>query len=472
MEIAELLSRAESLASIENPTAEQTAEIESLTAQLETANADFVEKEEKAAKVAKLRSAAQLVQKEMDRVPSRNRPDSAFVISDRRTNAEQDRIQVPAIKRHSYAVPEIKEETYEGLKQLGYSDDVIGIAATDQYARNMLRFLKSSGKTYSEDITKAMTSAGEGEPLLPIQWQELILQPQAVNMLRGQVRTLPTNSLVNRFPRILSDSDRYTSHVRVSWGGETPSSYSDQGTAIQTDYIDIQPHEVYCTGDFSISMFEDNAYGMQSVAIDLFSEALDVNVEEMIIAGGGITVTQPYGMTEKVAGNRVVPEVETGTRGALAYADLVRLKKKVHQRFRANGVFVFNSNTWELLATMVDDNGRPLFQEQQTAGIPGTPGGGATWWDGKMLGRPYIIAESMPDIGDLDDDSDELPFIYYADFGKLYYMLNRVGMTIKILDQIKYTQGLTVYSLRARMGGRVVQPKAGAALINKPAVGP
>lgn len=473
MKTDELIQRAEELSAITDPTPEQVSEMDTIASQLETSHAETVQKERSEESRRRLASAAQMVKKESRSVPAANRPDSAYMVSGARTMPEANdlvsQIVAPVITRPNYSVREIKESTYQNFRKIGYSDDAISIASSDAYARQVADYFKSGGKLLGELVTKAMTAAGEGEVLIPIQWQELITQPTMMTMLRGACRNINVGTMTNRYPRILSNDDRYSSHVRVTWGGETPSSLPDQGSAIQTDMIDIKPHEVYASGDFSISMFEDNAYGMQSMVPELMSDALDVDFDYRIIRGAGDADDEPWGLTEKVTGTRVVPEIETTTRGQLVYKDLVKTKKRVHQRFRANGMWLFNSNTWEVLASMVDDNNRPLFDEQQTAGMTSMPGGGQTWMDGRLLNRPYIISENMPDIGDLDDDDEELPFIYYANWEKLYYIVNRVGSTVKVLDQVKYQQGLYVYVLRARAGGRVVQPKAGAGLKNKAA---
>lgn len=465
MATAELLERAQSLATLTDPTAEQLAEMNSVADQLELSHAETVKKERAEESRRRLSSAASVSRKESSEVPPENRPDSAYIVTSAKYEPESEGIPFPAIKRPDFSVKELKESTYQKLRAIGYTDDAIGIASTDAYVKQIHGYMKSGGRVYGELVTKAMTSAGEGEPLIPIQWQELITQPKANNMLRTNVRNLQVSTLTNRYPRILSDNDKYSSHVRVTWGGETPVSLTDQGTAIQTDFIDIVPEEVYCSGDFSISMLEDNAYGLNSIVPELMNDALDVSLEYQYIFGRGVTQNEPWGLQEEVTSVRVVPEIETATRGALVYQDLVKTKKRVHQQFRADGIWMFNSNTWETISSIVDDNGRPVFMENQVSGMTTMPGGGATWWDGTLLGRPYIIAENMPDQGVVG----EKPFIYYASWRDLYYAVNRVGATMKVLDQVKYQQGLYVFVLRARMGGRVVQPKAGSGLKNKAA---
>jgi HK97 family phage major capsid protein len=110
-----------------------------------------------------------------------------------------------------------------------------------------------------------------------------------------------------------------------------------------------------------------------------------------------------------------------------------------------------------VIAGMEDGANRPLFIPNYGS-INQMPGGGSMWSNGTILGRPFIISENMPDVAQGDVS------LYFADFNRLYFLLNRVGATVRVLDQPQYTAGNYIYALRARFGGRVVQPYAGRGL--------
>ena len=458
MDLATMQARAAELATKSDLTSDERNEIGALTPALLKAGQEQAEQAKIHDERETLKQALENSRRYAAEVPAVNRPAMAV-----QSGSAANPIQVksfPHIKRADYTVKEITELDYVSLKADGYSEGTIGASTTDAYAKDFLRFCKAGGKNYnSEVLLKSMTEAGDGGVLVPIQWAELITQPPMNTMLRANVRNIPTSVLTQRFPRIKTTDIKYSAApVAVTWGGETPTSLPDQGTNVKTDQVDITVAEVYAAGDFSISLLEDNVYGLNSYIPQLFQEALDVDLDAKIISGigtGGAN-PQPWGFTE--AG--VVPTVTSATTLVTTYDDLVDLMAKLPQQFRAQGIWLFNSKTWATLSKLKDGQQRPLWQPN-LGYIGTTPGGGQTWWDGTLLGRPYIISENMPDAGVGNN------YIYYGVYNRAYHLLSRVGATVRILDQVKYTAGCYQFVLRARMGGRVVQPWAIAALKGK-----
>lgn len=74
---------------------------------------------------------------------------------------------------------------------------------------------------------------------------------------------------------------------------------------------------------------------------------------------------------------------------AITYADIINLKSKVKAPYNQVGraVFVMASSTKDALIGMVDKNGRPLYIESMSAGVPD-----------KLLGYPVVIDDAMPEI--------------------------------------------------------------------------
>lgn len=451
-----ILKRAQELSTKEALSGEELTELESLVSQVETIQKEQARVLEVKNKQAQLANLTGEVQKGLNTVAFR--PDFVTHVSSEST-PQSLKSGYPVsvnIRRDEYKPREVSEMVYSGLKKDGYSESVIAAHATPAYSREFVQYMKSGGKMYGEMAYKAMTEAGDGGVLVPIQWAELITNPPMTTMLRSQVRNIPTNTLIQRYPRIKTTDVKYPAYpVTVTWGGEQPS-LSDQGSNLKTEQVDIQVSEVYAKGDFSISLLEDNPYGLNTYIPEIFQESLDVDLDGKIIAGVGVggANPQPWGMDEAVAGTPVVNTIDTTSAGALSYDDLVNLMTAVPQQYRASGIWLFNSATYALIAKIKDNNGRPLFN-QGFGDITQMPGGGATWWTGSLLGRPYIISENMPSITNAGKK-----FIYYGDYSKAYYLLNRTGPTIRVLDQVAYTQGNYQYVLRARMGGRVIRPNA------------
>lgn len=74
---------------------------------------------------------------------------------------------------------------------------------------------------------------------------------------------------------------------------------------------------------------------------------------------------------------------------AITYADIINLKSKVKAPYNQVGraVFVMASSTKDALIGLVDKNGRPLYIESMSAGVPD-----------KLLGYPVVIDDAMPEI--------------------------------------------------------------------------
>lgn len=447
-ELTQLKTRGEELTQKSQPSPEEKLEMKSVGDRI-IAVRDLIQKsqEDEAAKNLLSSQIAEL-DNWQSQVSKESRP--AHVL-----NVKSERFGV-GITNKAYQPAEINEDDYLSLKADGYSDSVIAGHATPAYRQEFKSYMKSGGRSFNEITQKAMTESGYGGVLVPIEWAQLITNPPMMTMLAGQVQNLTTTTLVQRFPRIKTNNVKFpASPVVVTWGGEQPT-LTEQGANLQTDNVDITVREVWAYGDFSISLLEDNAYGISNYIPQIFSETLAVDLDAKIISGTGDAGSQPYGFTE----TGVVPvqnAATTGASAAITADDLINLMIKLPQQYRANGVWLFNSNTFAALAKLKDTSGKYIFMPP-FGSFTGTPMGGTDWAGGTILGRPYIISENMPDIGQGNVS------VYFGWYQRAYIMLSRVGPTVRVLDQPKFTVGNYQYALRARKGGRVVQPNAIAGL--------
>jgi HK97 family phage major capsid protein len=84
-----------------------------------------------------------------------------------------------------------------------------------------------------------------------------------------------------------------------------------------------------------------------------------------------------------------VKSATAASSSAITYADIINLKSKVKAPYNQVGraVFVMASSTKDALIGLVDKNGRPLYIESMSAGVPD-----------KLLGYPVVIDDAMPEI--------------------------------------------------------------------------
>ena len=449
-----LISRLNEIKTAEVFTDQQISEIETIEIKMGeiTSSIDAIQKQKLASDKVK---ALQAKSADYDsQVPETNRPLHMTSVVQKaiiEVPRVQDRNRLPEVELSSFQVATLKKD--------GYSDGVLQASSSPDYIKEFTDYLISGGRQLTGIMAKGMTEAGAGGVLVPIQWGELITNPPMTTRLRSAVNNKSVTGLLHRFPRIQTSDIKFPAYpVNVSWGGETPNSGQnpDQGSNVLTTNIDIQVNEVYCQGLFSISLLEDNAYGFSNYIPQMFQESLDVDLDAKIVGGTGTTVPtspQPWGLNE----TGIIPTRAAAGNAGITYTDLTAMLYGLPMQYRDNAAFLLNSRTLEAIADIVDGSGRPLFIPSYGA-INQMPGGGTTWSNGTILGRPYIISEFMPDVaaGNVS--------VYFADFAKLYLLLNRVGATVRVLDQPQYTSGNFIYALRARFGGRVVQPHAGLGL--------
>jgi HK97 family phage major capsid protein len=476
-EATSLSARASELLAKTNYTAEEAAEMTSVQSRLVANRAAITKSQDIDASRTQLQASVTAHNAWETQVPATNRPASAYDVK----GTPAGYTAQPGMVAGGYKVnlankayqPEIepKGATIEAYLADGYSIDTIEKACTPAYKREVLKYMRSGGRDVfgsGEILRKAFTeqgtigNAGIGGALVPIQWSELIMNPPTAGMLQDAVRTIPTTAYETRFPRVKSTTTaggstlvpfQVASPVTVEWGTETPSSPTDQSANLAIENVTINVNEVWAYGTFSISLLEDNAYGLSTLIPDIFQKSLSWETDKKLVTGTGSS--QPWGLQE--SGIQTAIQIAATTTAVVKYVDLINVFYGCPQQFRAAGSWLMSSATLASLAALVDGSQRPLFMPNYGF-IGDTPGGGSTWLNGSLLGRPIIISENVP------SNAAATNFIYFGDFKSAYYMLDRVSPTIKVNDQPAYKNGAYEFVLRARRGGRVVMPNAIRAL--------
>lgn len=108
---------------------------------------------------------------------------------------------------------------------------------------------------------------------------------------------------------------------------------------------------------------------------------------------------------------------------AITFADIINLKSQVkapyNQLDRAS--FVMASSTKDALTGLVDKNGRPIYIESMSAGVPD-----------KLFGYPVVIDDAMPEV------ASKARVIAFGDF-KAYKARVVKGVRVKTYDESKYS---------------------------------
>ncbi len=132
------------------------------------------------------------------------------------------------------------------------------------------------------------------------------------------------------------------------------------------------------------------------------------------------------GTDGKITGCKDVElNVTTASATAITADELIKLKNKVKKIFRKNSIWVMSNDTLTAIELLKDDNGRFLFNEDLTGEF-----------DGKILGYPAYVSDSMPEIV-----AGKTP-ILFGDFSGLA-LKQTADLEIQILREKYATQHAT-----------------------------
>lgn len=165
----------------------------------------------------------------------------------------------------------------------------------------------------------------------------------------------------------------------------------------------------------SLTLLDGSDADIQGAIVALLTEHIARGLTNLALTGG----------TASDGVSALVPKVVTTTAAsatAVTYNDLIDLLAKVKAPHNAQGVasWVMNSATRAALMKVLDQNGRPIFVESAREGEPD-----------RILGRPVVIDDNMPDIG-----AGKTP-ILFGDLRK--YVLRIVqGVKVRVYQEEKF----------------------------------
>ena len=155
----------------------------------------------------------------------------------------------------------------------------------------------------------------------------------------------------------------------------------------------------------------------RAALVQLFTELIGAGLSSKIISTGDNTNDF----------KAIIGTVKTATAAAataIAYNDIVNVMAKVKAPFNQIGraSFVMSSATKTALVGLVDKNGRPLYIESMSAGVPD-----------KLFGHPVVIDDAMPEI------ATKANVILFGDL-KAYKARIVRGIEVATYDESKYRE--------------------------------
>ena len=287
----------------------------------------------------------------------------------------------------------------------------------------------------------------------------------APTMLRSLVTTLTTGRDTLVMPRKqYAQDDIYTTAFRPTWTGEIPSDGTGNLETVNDQNllgnVEIPVHTAMLTAPVTRNLIEDSAFPIQAWLEAELAQTIDILYEDMIINGSTLSVTvpgapktQPLGILFGAAAGNVesnnLPEVIlSSTVGGIDYNSLVGTQGALAPQYEDDNYTCWvmqKRSTYVALEKIVDSQNRPLFTTgYNDSGMVGRRGR-------VLLGDKVILSQLMPAMS-----STTFPVIYGDLRG--YYLAQRVGFSIQVLDQTKAKANQIELVGRVRFGGQPVEP--------------
>lgn len=273
--------------------------------------------------------------------------------------------------------------------------------------------------------------------------------------LRSLVTTLTTGRDTLILPRKqYSADDQYTTAFRPTWTGEIPSDgtglmaqVNDQGLL---GNVEVPVHTCMLNAPVTRNLIEDSAFPIQAWLESELAQVIDLEYENQILNGTGIGTPTGilFGAASGNSETNALPEVIlSNTAGGIDYPSLVSTQMALAPQYETDSLrWIFNKrSTFAALNKLVDGQNRPLF-------VTGYGDAGMVTRRARvLLGDDVVLSQFAPNVG-----ASNFPIVY-GDL-KGYYLAQRVGFSIQVLDQTRAKANQIELVGRVRFGGKPIEP--------------
>ena len=387
--------------------------------------------------------------------------DNADFLKQAVTALEQPQVQTPGVVTSTAA----GHETYDRATKLllesvgpGVSPSAAKAFRKPEYKTAYQEYLRTKGAVsmMRGDNYKILQEGldTEGGFLLPEDFLARLIERKPTPTRVADFCTQMTTGVDRKtIPKVIynaSDNNLYTTGMRVTWVGENPGSAT---AARVTDpvfgTVQIPIYTAMMSLPITKDLMEDAAFDLEGYIAGKFRETYDLLRDNMVLNGTG--VGQPTGILANVNGTSPLGPSYIPTKNATALTSDAFLTQafSLPEQYDENARFVMNkTNTGAAMSLLKDGNGRYLWgMGIQDSGLaPGGLGnaqrmcaGYPVTWSGFM---PNVAANAYP--------------VLFGDFTG-YYLINRIGMSIQVLNELYAEQNYVVLLGRLRFGGQLVE---------------
>lgn len=291
-----------------------------------------------------------------------------------------------------------------------------------------------------ESLKNAAASSGEpasGGFLVPEAFRaELLSLSLEASVVRPRARIVPMETSRVIYPYI--DDTSHTANVFGGVQGHwTPESGSMTDVAATFGRLALEAWKLTAFANVPNELIADSAISFEAFIRSTFPQALAYFADVAFLSGNG--AGQPLGiLTDGNAAKVEVPEESGQAAGTIVWENLVKMYSRMLPQSLGSAVWLVSPATFAELATMalsVGTGGGPIWINNGVGGPPGT-----------ILGRPIVISEKVPNLGEAGD-------VNFIDFS--YYLVgDRQAMTVASSEHFRFQNGETSFKFVERLDGR------------------
>lgn len=283
-------------------------------------------------------------------------------------------------------------------------------------------------------------AASSGEPasggfLVPEAFRAELLQLSLESgIVRPRARVVPMETARVVYPMldVTSHADNVYGGVQGYW---TPESGQMQDVAATFGRVALDAWKLTAFANVPNELIQDSALAFEAFIRSAFPEALAYFEDDAFTNGNG--VGQPLGWRSAEA--TVVVAKESGQPAdTIVWENIVRMYARMLPQSLSRAVWVVSPDVFPELATMalsVGTGGSAIWLNNGVSGPPAT-----------ILGRPVVITEKVPSLGNQGD-------ISFVDLG--YYLIgDRQALTVESSPHYRFQNGETSFKFVSRVDGR------------------
>jgi HK97 family phage major capsid protein len=357
-----------------------------------------------------------------------------------------------------YPIKGIGEKKLRALSSGAYKD------AVNDYLRS-----KGLGRSMKGGDAEAMKVLQEGlDPAggfwVPPEYRpELVKKIATITNVRQRARVMQTGSDLMSFPKVnYTTDDKYTAGTRIAWTGEAPASDISESTNPVAGRENIPVHLATCSIIVTRQQLEDNQFDLLGYITEIGGESFGLGEEDVFTNGTGSGqpqgfLTHPQLGTASTSGGMYVPSGVSAQITWQGYSSgsvlgtidttkgIIGVEGELPPQYEADATWMASKKSYSAIRGLVDTTGKPLWNQtdgQWANYIRGLPA--------SLLGYQLVKNQFMPAVA-----ANTYPVVF-GDF-KGYYIVDRVGLSIEVLREVRALRDEVVIYMRKRVGGQLVE---------------